>query len=177
MVGIGVRATCAAGGELFGMMVEGSRGFKARKCTCCCCARQRTAASAARKKVTNPASGVERVEVVMIVTAIRPEKACQEDMRMSSVNCLHHDQGSGCIPGLRTLYHRILPLYWVLQDLQVLQDPIVQDHGQSTRSHTHTHARTPSHAVESRCAFARIRTHSHAFARIRTHAAGSSQAA
>ena len=82
MVGIGVRATRAAGGELFGMMVEGSRGFKARKRTCCCCARQRTAVSAARKKVTNPASGVERVEVVTIATAIRPERAYPEDMRM-----------------------------------------------------------------------------------------------
>ena len=83
MAALRVRTTPAAGGKLFGMMVEGSRGFKARKSTCCCCARLHTATSAAPEKVTNPARGVEEVEVIAEAKAVRPEEACAADMRVS----------------------------------------------------------------------------------------------
>lgn len=73
----------------------------------------------------------------------------------------------GCIPGLRTLYHRILPLYWVLQD-PVLQDSEIYTTGSDGPKLTRTHARRrmSSQADTHLHAFARIRTRLHAFARM-----------
>ena len=53
------------------MMVKGSRRFRARQHTFGCCTRLRTAISETHEKVRITASGVEEVEVVRRVTAIR----------------------------------------------------------------------------------------------------------
>ena len=70
-MGLGVQATRAAGVGGVGMMVKGSRRFRARQHTFGCCTRLRTAISETHEKVRITASGVEEVEVVRRVTAIR----------------------------------------------------------------------------------------------------------
>ena len=72
VVGLGVRAARAAGVGGFGMIVEGSRRFRARQHTFCCCTRLRTAISGTSENVRIPASGVEELKVVRSVTAIWP---------------------------------------------------------------------------------------------------------
>ena len=72
VVGLGVRAARAAGVGVFGMMVEGSRRFRARQHTFCCCARLRTAISGTSENVRIPGSEVEELKVVIRATAIWP---------------------------------------------------------------------------------------------------------